>query len=353
MQDSLTSRHPRHPSTGRRPHTSRCVAARALVLATLTLLGTAGCEGGPVPSEPEPAGPARADGVAMAEAAPNSWQTLPPMPSGRYGLVAATVNGIVYAIGGWSNGQLRTVEAYNPGAQFVPWLPKAQLPGGRAWPSGAAVIGGKIYVAGGQNGNSDPTKSLFVYNPATNQWATKAAMPVPTARGAAGTINGKLYVYTPAQNGTGPYLHRYDPGTNTWTQRATPPHGNDLPAAGVINGKLYLAGGLLVGSATATLDVYNSATNTWTTKKPMPTPREFAAGRTLNGKLYVLGGSSGGGLSLGKVEMYDPVSNTWSARASMPTTRMHLAATVANGVLYAVGGLGASNAYWATEAYTP
>jgi hypothetical protein len=36
------------------------------------------------------------------------------MPTGRYGLVAASVNGIVYVIGGWSNGTLRTVETYHP-----------------------------------------------------------------------------------------------------------------------------------------------------------------------------------------------------------------------------------------------
>ena len=98
----------------------------------------------------------------------------------------------------------------------------------------------------GSTGGYEPTKkSLFVYNPATNAWVTERAMPVASAQGAAGVINGKLYVYTPALLGKGPHLHRYAhyPGTNTWTQRATPPLGNQQPAAGVIDGKLYLAGG--------------------------------------------------------------------------------------------------------------
>jgi N-acetylneuraminic acid mutarotase len=355
MQDRLIRRHPPHPSTDRRSHTSHRAAPRALVLGTLTLLGTAGCQSGSLPSEPEPAGPARANGVALAEAAPNSWRAGPSMPTGRYGLVAATVNGIVYAIGGWFNGQLRTVEAFNPGTKtLVPWKPKAPLPAVRSWPSGVAVINGKIYLPGGKDGNDAPTKSLFVYNTATDHWATKAAMPVPSAGGAAGTINGKLFVYTPARNGTVPYLHRYDPGTNTWTKRATPLHGNEFPAAGVIDGKLYLAGGFITpASPSNALDVYNPATNTWTTRKSMPAPRGYAAGRVLNGKLYVLGGSSGGGNPLSRVERYDPVSNTWIARSDMPTARLHLAAATANGVLYALGGLGASNAYWTNETYTP
>jgi N-acetylneuraminic acid mutarotase len=353
MQASLSPRDFPQTSTDRRVRRPRRTAPGALVLAVLTLLGATGCDGGSLPSESESAAPAPPNCLALVEAASNSWQTRPPMPTGRYGLVAASVNGIVYAIGGWFNGELRTVEAYHPATKtLVAWRPRAPLPAARTWPSGAAVINGKIYVPGGQNAGDAPTKSLFVYNPATDHWATKAAMPVASARGAAGAINGKLYVYTASYDGNSSFLHRYDPGTNTWTKRATPPHRNQLPAAGVIDGKFYLAGGVYAGSVVATLDVYDPATNTWTTRKSMPTPRGYAAGRGLNGKLYVVGGGSGG-QPLGRVEAYDPATNTWTTKASMPTARWNLAATSANGILYALGGLGPAGGYTRNEAYTP
>ena len=351
MQDSLTTRSLPHTSTDRcvpRPHRA---APSALMLGVLTLLGAAGCDGGSLPSESE--APAAPNVVALAEAAPNSWQARAPMPTGRYGLVAASVNGIVYAIGGWFNGTLRTVEAYHPTTNtLVAWRTMAKLPAARTWPSGAAVISGKIYVTGGQNANDVPTKSLFVYNPATDHWATKADMPVASARGAAGTITGKLYVYTAAYNGKSSFLYRYDPSTNTWSKRANPPHANQLPAAGVIDGKLYLAGGVYAGAVVATLDVYDATTNTWTTRKAMPTPRGYAAGRVLDGKLYVVGGGSGGN-PLGRVEAYDPVTNTWATKANMPTARWNLAAASANGILYALGGLSPTSGYTVNEAYTP
>jgi N-acetylneuraminic acid mutarotase len=323
------------------------------MLGMLTLLGATGCDGGSLPSESESTVPAPTNGVALSEAAPNTWQVRPPMPTGRYSLVAASVNGVVYAIGGHFNGALRTVEAYNPaGNTLVLWHAKALLPAARSWPSGAAVINGKIYVPGGENGDGAPTKSLFVYNPATDHWATKAAMPVASARGAAGAVNGKLYVYTATNDGKSSFLYRYDPSTNVWTKRATPPHANQSPAAGVINGKLYLAGGVHAGSVVAALDVYDPAANTWTSRKSMPTPRGYAAGRALNGKLYVVGGGSGGN-PLGRMEAYDPVTNTWATKASMPTARWNLAGTSANGVLYALGGLGPTGGYTKNEAYTP
>ena len=210
------------------------------------------------------------------------------MPTGRHSLVAASVNGVVYAIGGCFNGALRKVEAYNPaGNTLVLWHAKALHPAARSWPSGAAVINGKIYVPGGENGDGAPTKSLlFAYNPATDHWATKAAMPVASARGAVGAINGKLYVYTATNDGKSSFLYRYDPSTNAWTKRATPPHANQSPAAGVINGKLYLAGGVHAGSVVAALDVYDPVTNTWATKASMPTARWNLAAASANGTLF-------------------------------------------------------------------
>ncbi len=327
---------------------------RTLTLGTLTLLGITGCQGSLFPSEPGSATAAQPNitDVAAVVFPSNSWETRPSMPTGRYGLVAATVNGVIYAIGGLFNQPLRTVEAYNPaGNTLVIWGPKALLPAARVWPSGAGVINGKIYVPGGLNGEYGPTKSLFVYNPATNAWVSKKAIPVASAQGAAGVINGKLYVYTPALLGKGPYLHRYDPGTNAWTQRATPPLGNQQPAAGVIDGKLYLAGGAVSVSPSAALIVYDPVANKWTSKKSMPKARWLATGRVLDGKLYVVGGGTAD-KPLALVERYDPVSNTWVARASMPTARWNLAAATANGMLYALGGLSFSG-YTANEAYKP
>jgi Kelch motif protein len=101
-----------------------------------------------VPSEPVTVVPAGPTDLVNVEA-PNTWHVRAPMPIGRYGLVAATVNGIIYTIGGRSlSGGGRTVEAYHPNAStLIPWLPKASLPAARQSPSGAAVINGKIYVA--------------------------------------------------------------------------------------------------------------------------------------------------------------------------------------------------------------
>jgi N-acetylneuraminic acid mutarotase len=305
-----------------------------------------------------------------AEIVPNSWTRRIRMPTARVGLVAAKVNGIIYAIGGRDGAALQKVEAYDPNTNtLVPWIPRAPLPAARELPNGAAVINGKIYVAGGLT-PLGPTRSLYVYNAASNSWSTKASMPIRSHGGAAAAIDGKLWVIaTPAGEG-GFYtnetrLFRYDPATDTWSEREPAPHHHHRAAVGVINGKLYVAGGMtktLLNDVTyeyepepwAELDVYDPATNVWTTKASMPTARWGAASGVIDGKLYVAGGRGADLSVLSTMEMYDPASNSWGVRAKMLTGREGAGAAVVGGVFHVLGGTGGSDsgALKTNEAYT-
>jgi N-acetylneuraminic acid mutarotase len=323
-------------------------------LGSLALLLPA-CAGDSLPTQPDaPASAAPVDAV-LANYVPNSWTTKAAMPTARRGLVTATVDGIVYAIGGRSANEvnLATVEAFNPINLLFPWTAKAPMPAPRAWPSGAVTINGKIYVAGGLNADANPTKSLFVYNPGTDTWVKKAAMPVASYGGAAVVINGKLYVVTPSGNTT--YLHRYDPATNTWTARAPGPHGHYYPVVGVIDGKLYVAGTMLGSENPSSLvSMYDPATNAWTPKAGMPSEQIGAGGRVLGGKLYAVGGFVHLNTTpRAATYAYDPVTNSWAEKAVMPSSRGFLSAASANGVLYAIGGLQPPKILATNQAYTP
>jgi N-acetylneuraminic acid mutarotase len=346
-------------------------AVRA-ALVFLSLAGAACSEDLPLPTGADPGAPmTTVPGPDLAEMVPNSWTRKIQMPTARAGLVAARVNGLIYAIGGWNNGAaLQKVEAYDFNTTtLVPWIPRAPLPAARQYPNGAAVINGKIYVAGGWTGTG-PSRSLFVYTVASNSWATKAPMPIRSHGGAAAAIDGKLWVLaTPAGEGghytTPTRLFRYDPATDTWSEREPAPHPHHLAAAGVINGKIYLAGGMtntLQNDVTyqdepeplATLDVYDPATNVWTTKRSMPTARYAAGGGVIDGKLYVAGGMGIDRSAVAAMEMYDPAANTWAARAKMLTPRQGAGAAVVGGLLHVMGGTGGpdSDALKTNEAYT-
>ena len=253
----------------------RAALAAFAALLALTTLGLAGCGRDELPTHPDAGAPAipRAY-LTGADTIP--WLTKAKMPTARRAFVAASVNGVVYAIGGArdsttqdENGYdrpidapLRTVEAYYPNTTtLVAWRLKAPLPARRARANGASVIAGKIYVSGGRYRKDDAdsvAKSLFVYTPSTNTWEQKADMPAPSFGGVQAVIDGKLYVVGGFSGNT--LLTRmdaYNPATNSWTRKASLPKARYSAAAAVANGILYLLGGTTGNGIVATNEAYD------------------------------------------------------------------------------------------------
>jgi len=74
------------------------------------------------------------------------------MPTPRYGLSVAVVDGVLYAVGGGLGGPSVTavVEAYTPATNT--WVTKAALPTARYF-LGSGVVNGKLYAVGGNSGS--------------------------------------------------------------------------------------------------------------------------------------------------------------------------------------------------------
>lgn len=322
----------------------RRVGQLLAVLCVVALVMTVcGCGGSGSPTVPS---------VSTAQAG-GTWETKAPMPLARSGPAAGVINGVLYVAGGHSaSSDTPSLQAYDVAADT--WSILADMPGPRYQGCGAGVIDGQLYVAGGWTKSPPlPNRNLWVYDPLTNTWNTRADMLRLAAYGVTGVIDGKLYVHsgTDGYSGYHSFLHVYDPVTNQWAVLPPSPHVQACePAGGVIDGKFYVAGGVdAPGNLLATLNVYDPATNTWTTKAPMPTARGGGAAGVIDGKLYVVGGYDGAAV-LSTLEVYDPVTDTWTTDTPMPTPRRVLAVGVINGVLYAVGGPGPLAT---VEAFTP
>jgi Kelch motif len=134
---------------------ARAFMSRSICLSVVLALGAIslmGCRDAAGPSGPDGPGDRSSLGPDFAWAS-NSWAVRAPMPTGRAGLGVGVVNNasgqsVLYAIGGDVLGQSSTVlEAYNYTANS--WTTKAPMPAQLKRPAGVAVIGGKIYFAGG------------------------------------------------------------------------------------------------------------------------------------------------------------------------------------------------------------
>ncbi|MEM7203553.1 MAG: kelch repeat-containing protein [Planctomycetota bacterium] len=209
---------------------------------------------------------------------------------------------------------------------------------------GAAVLDGKVYVAGGILAGTPVrfTPTVEVYDPATQTWSSIADLPTSLHHFGMATVGGKLYViggYVTTFTGTDA-CYSWDPATGIWTSIADLPQPRGALVAAAIGGKIYAAGGVhptrgVVGDLTE----YDPATDTWRTLPPMPTPREHLSAASLGGLFYAAGGRAGGRL-FNELEAYDPTTNVWTSLRPMPTARGGNGAATLAGKLIVIGGEG-------------
>ena len=266
-----------------------------------------------------------------------SWKSRPPLTMPRLEAGVATFNGTLYVIGGYSGSTLRTTESFNP--DDGTWISHADMPTPRRGPV-VVSINNNIYAIGGAD-YTNPNQVSYsfaneVYDPSTDAWTSKAAMPVgPPVNSILGNryiggaaANGKIYVvvFTPGNN----YTYEYDPILDTWNPKAPVPIGalGTPYAAASLNGKIYVLAGYHFAE-------YNPSTDIWIIKADLPDHRQLAGlvSVPFKNKLYAVGG-----YALGSITEYDPIANAWTPKAPMPSPRNSAGIGEVNGSIYVIGG---------------
>lgn len=289
------------------------------------------------------------------------WHIKASIPTGRAGLAAAVVDGVIYTIGGGAQGEFETRynEAYNPATNS--WKTMAEMPTKRHGLA-AAAVDGVIYAIGGYAGVLGQFETANeVYNPAINSWKTRAPMPTGRTLFASAVVDGVIYAIGGASQVDFNLVEfdtvneAYNPATNSWDTRTPISFGRSNVAAAAADGLIYIIGG-----ASSSTDyenkneVYDPVTDSWESRASMPTGRRRPAAVFVNGLIHVLGGMSSPDKYEAANEAYNPATNTWSSMADMPTARQNLAAVGLDGVIYAFGGTSDGGVFaTANEAYDP
>ncbi len=284
----------------------------------------------------------------------NSWAIKAPMPSARAGFGLATVNGKIYAMGGWNKNQTNFVtvnEEYDPATNT--WAEKAPMLTARV-SFAVAVYENKIYTFGGQVLDAAGKRIVIniteVYDPATDTWARKASLPKPAEDFGASVVEGKIYVI-------GTQTDVYDPTIDSWITKTPIPHAIAHSAYAVLDDKIYVIAGNFHGNnasfyqAINLNQIYDPKTDQWSSGAHIPNAVATAAAAATSGAnapkaIYVVGGlvvsvNASGSYVYNRqnlVQVYFPENNSWSLGASMPTARYSLSAVGVDDTVYAIGG---------------
>jgi N-acetylneuraminic acid mutarotase len=256
----------------------------------------------------------------------DTWTRKKSMPLPSHHVALAEIGGKIYVIGGFrlpDSGPaawqpIDNVWEYDPAADS--WKALAPLPTPRG-SANAVVVNGKIYVIGGAGlhpGSKEtavhptrPHRALGtneVYDPATNRWESRSAMPTARNHAAAGVVGSRIYViggrvgsaFISRASNTD-VVEMYDPATDQWGPLlAAMPTARSAGSWGVFKDRIYVAGGEQrtpeFQKTFRAVEAYDPAANRWTILPPMDIPRHGMAGDIINGKLHLVSGevASGG-----------------------------------------------------------
>lgn len=278
-------------------------------------------------TEPESA----ADDAEPASDVPTStgvWEERAPLLEANSEMAVAQLDETLYVLGGYPSSRqtVSTVQIYD--AATDSWRFGAPLPVGSNH-AAAAAVDGTVYIIGGQptsSGGGPFLQDVYAYDPASDTWSQRADMPTWRGGQAAAVVDGKIYV----AGGRPPHGHDfavYDPAADAWTVLPEMPTARNHFALLAHDGLLYAIGGRFgagfASEVTDIVEIYNPQTESWSTGTPMPTPRSGHNAIVANGCLHVLGGEGHGPGNVNGLypqhEVYDPTTDTWTSLAPMPT----------------------------------
>lgn len=259
-------------------------------------------------------------------------------PSPRFGHTMVTIENTVYLFGGANysssaqllndcspNEQLfNDVWAWDTAAEEWVGIPQPSPPPARH--SHAAVaLGSKMYVLFGQDGSGNFFKDMWSYDPANNTWneiTPEGPGPIGRAQHSATVIDDAIYVLGGEDENwaISSELWRYDPSTNRWEQKAALPAGGirEHAAAGVA-GKMYIFFGEDGENPLDDLWVYVPTGDSWTQLSPANAPSaRHGMGVAQSGALVWLIGGSSPGSDLRETWQFNVTSQTWTKRTDCP-----------------------------------
>lgn len=275
--------------------------------------------------------------------AENSWMPKSSMPDGLSIVKAAVANGKIYVMNGSANYE------YDPATDS--WTAKKPMPTPRLGVSfGIVSCQGKIYMIGGNSGPSGYTNYLSnieVYDPLTDNWATKKSMPTARAWVEVNVVNDKIYVIsgvTDNYRSVNTHMNEvYDPVTDSWSEKQPVPSAVVKGASAVMDNKIYMMGGLFNSSDpfnAISNQIYDPETDAWSFGALLPTPMWYTTAGATTGviapkRIYVMGGGTTKVTNV--INVYNPTLNNWTT-ITMPTPRTGHAIATVNDTLYVMGG---------------
>ena len=223
--------------------------------------------------------------------------------------------------------------------------PLAELPVPRTEVSGA-TWDRTLVVLGGLTQEGAASALVHTYDAGEGRWVEAPSLPKPLHHAGAAVLDGRLFVaggYTTGPDGGwAPVADVISLGPGEMEWRTEPPlPGGPRGALGLAATDRYLVatGGEAMGQPFVRTEIYDRTTAAWTEGPPLARPREHLAAATAGGRVYVIAGRTGNEGNFTIVESLDPGRDEgWRDEPDVRDSRGGIAAATVDGRLCVAGG---------------
>jgi hypothetical protein len=256
---------------------------------------------------------------------------------------AAVVSHVAYVVGGFGSDSATTAAVERLDLRSGRWSQGTPLPKPLNHMS-AVGYGGSLYVVGGYSQLADTSagavRDFWRFDPGTRRWT--AMPPAPLARAAAGAavLGHRLYV----AGGRSDTLTTiattaiFDFDTGRWSLGPSLHHAREHVAAVAAGGAVWLLGGRALGQGNfADVERLLPGARAWERMPPMPLARSSFQAVSAGRRIVVVGGEDAT-TTFGEVDALDPANGSWSRLADLPRPRHGLGLVADGPLVFAMEG---------------
>jgi non-specific serine/threonine protein kinase len=228
----------------------------------------------------------------------------------------------------------------------------------------AAVLDGKIWLAGGLTGSSEATDKATnrteYYDLAARAWHAGPPLPFLVHHAMLVTYQGRLWLiggFLPSgsdlEAAASNRVLYLDPTKNRWVEGPPLHHARAAGAAVVVGNKIVVVGGRTGGQPAAEVkqtEIFNG--KTWHDAPGIPVTGDHLAAVTDGKYVYAIGGRDlEPSANRNAVQRFDPATGQWTQLTTLPVADSDMGAAYIGGQLITFGGENGLTVYPTVRAY--
>jgi hypothetical protein len=202
---------------------------------------------------------------------------------------------------------------------------------------------GRLYVVGGYSQPGDTSagalRGSWRYAPGSGRWQAMPDAPVARAAAGAAVLGHRLYVAGGRNDTTAALstLAIFDFDTGRWSQGPSLAHAREHVAAVAAAGAIWVLGGRVSGVGTTAVERYRPGASAWQSMSPLPAPRSGFQAVSVGTSVLAVGGENGASM-VPEVDRLDVRTGQWSHDGDLPVPRHGLGLVADGPLVFSIDG---------------